>query len=224
VLYCSPPTASPRVHEAMRAGLLAYTATPGQGNVILPGVTVIKDNGCGPGKNGKPGKGWPGDERFDAWLRRDADDAELMSRTLFAVAPDVVGDAEATLARFRHWGPRIRAYGYRVAFVAQNGLDRHLPPWGAFDVGFIGGDDAFKLGPIAERFANDCHAAGVPVHMGRVNGGRRALIAGAVFGCRTSDGTLLVNGPDKHLDYVLSWRGYRGQGDLFALLDGEATA
>ena len=45
---------------------------------------------------------------------------------LFVLAPDVVGDAEATVTRYSRWAPKIRQRGFPVAFAAQDGQE-HIP-------------------------------------------------------------------------------------------------
>lgn len=188
------PTASPRVHEAMRTGLIDFIDTPKQGNKRPVGVAWSADNGCF-------GKGYPGDEAWFAWLTANAHDAGTCR---FAVAPDVVGDAAATLARSLPWLPKIRALGYPAAFVAQNGLTVESCPWGAFDVLFIGGDTTFKLGPEARALIREAKRRGMWVHMGRVNSEKRMRYAQAV-GCDSVDGTYLTFGPDVNLPKVIGW-------------------
>src|SRR6202163_286417 len=116
---------------------LACITTPSQGNRLPAGVQFVADNGCF-------GKGYPGDSEWLTWL--DSLDRGACS---FAVAPDVVGDARATLARSTPFLPRIREFGFRAALVAQNGLEDLDIPWDAFDVLFVGGDTAWKIGPAA---------------------------------------------------------------------------
>jgi hypothetical protein len=136
-------------------------------------------------------------------------------RCLFVVAPDklvvlpcgtVVGDAAGTLEQFPAWAAEIRALGYPVALVAQNGLEGMLDavPWDLVDVLFIGGSTEWKIGPCAAACTAHALALGKRVHMGRVNSGKRLAIAQAM-GCDTADGTYLVFGPDKNLPKLLSW-------------------
>jgi hypothetical protein len=97
-------------------GDFGMIVTPRQGNRLPADVLWVADNGCGPSKSGemmagkiKTGAGYPGDEGFLRYLASHADRASLC---LFATAPDVVGDAAATLARSAPMLPRIRALGY----------------------------------------------------------------------------------------------------------------
>jgi hypothetical protein len=116
----------------------------------------------------------------------------------------VVADAPATLARSRPWLPRIRALGYPAALVAQDGQESLPVPWDEFDVLFIGGSTAWKLGPQARRLLAEAKAHGKHVHMGRVNSERRYEYARAI-GCDSADGTYLTYGPDKNLPQLLAW-------------------
>lgn len=172
-------------------GLLDQIRTPG-GNALLADVPFCVDNG-------RFGKGWPGHDKWWTWLNKHPAEG-----CLFAVAPDVVGDAEATLAEGATWLPRIRAAGYPVALVGQNGLERLDVPWDSFDVFFIGGDTEWKLGPAARQLAAEAKARGKRVHMGRVNTWNRMQYAHEI-GCDTVDGTLLVFGADGNMPRLMKW-------------------
>ncbi len=139
--------------------------------------------------------------RFFAFLARYAAHRD---RCLFAVAPDVICDHAATLARSLPVLPALRALGYRAAFVAQNGITVETTPWGAFDALFIGGDDPFKSAPETIRLIQAARKRGLWVHAGRVNSLRR-LRAMAQFGCHSADGTFLKYGPDVNLPRLLGW-------------------
>lgn len=191
MLYFANPC-SPLVVAAMRDGLIAYIDTPAQGNRRPAGIPWCADNG-------RYGKGWPGADEWIAWLA-SMDPADC----LFATAPDVVGDAAATLAESLPWLPRIRALGYPAALVAQDGLESLDVPWDAFDVLFIGGTTAWKLGPHARTLVAEAKHHGKRVHMGRVNSERRYRYAAAI-GCDSADGTYLTFGPDRNLPDLLAW-------------------
>jgi hypothetical protein len=176
-------------------------------------VRWCADNGCGPGKDGGIGTCYPGNAGY---LRRLADRQAHTGLCAFAAAPDVLCDAAATLGRSLPMTDQIRALGYPVALVAQNGLE-HLPvPWDDFDVLFLGGDTAWKLGPHARRLTEQAQSHGKPVHMGRVNSLRRLRYA-AHIGCDSADGTYLTRGPNKNLARLLGWlRDVNNQGVLFS--------
>lgn len=157
------------------------------------GAAHANDNGC-----------FTLGDRFDAalWLRW----LESMDRTgcLFAVAPDVVGDAAGTLLRSRPYFDRIRRLGYPVAFVLQNGQENLSVPWDDIDAVFIGGDTDWKLSRHAARLAYQAKARGKWVHMGRVNS-RKRLQRAAVMGCDSADGTFLKYAPTTNLPRLLRW-------------------
>lgn len=192
VYFANPST--PKVREAMRSGLIGAIATPAQGN-RLSGIPMwVADNGCF-------GKGYPGDAAFLGWLETLA---PLAGNCWFAVAPDVVCDAAATLERSAPFLPEIRGIGYPVALAAQNGLEDLTVPWDDLDVLFLGGDTAWKLGPAARTLTAEARSRGKGVHMGRVNSLRRYRYAEAI-GCTSVDGTFLAFGPDVNLPELLSW-------------------
>ena len=145
------------------------------------------------------------------------------ARCLYAVAPDVLGDAEATWRRSEPLLPLIRGLGYPPALVAQDGFDPESVDWSAFDVLFIGGKPlaVTKDTPSSERrrlrarewkrSERGGYAAiaegkrrGKRVHVGRVNGGP-FLRSVASAGADSADGSLLCHGPEKHWPLVCSW-------------------
>jgi hypothetical protein len=191
--FANPSTQA--VRDAMSAGLLDCIITPKQGNPVPDGATYCADNGC-------YGKGYPGEAKWWAWLQRVVSEFGA-ERCAFAVAPDVVADAEATEARSLPWLAKIRALGVPAAFVAQNGLEDREVPWAEFDVLFIGGDDEFKLGSHARAIAGEARARGKAVHMGRLNSRKRWQYA-ATF-CDSADGTYIRFGPDVNLPKALAW-------------------
>jgi hypothetical protein len=193
VLYFANPSTH-AVREAMIDGHIAFIDTPAQGNRRPAGITWCADNGCF-------GKGYPGDERWFAWLSANADDAATCR---FAVAPDVVGDAAATLERSQPWLGQIRSLGYPVALAAQDGLENLTVPWDEFDALFIGGSTDWKLGPHARTLVAEAKRRGKWVYMGRVNSERRYQYA-RLIGCDSADGTTLALFPDATLPDVLAW-------------------
>jgi hypothetical protein len=98
-------------------------------------------------------------------LRRVSDQPRLQ----WVVAPDVVGDAEKTIARFRLWLPTLRYYRLPVAFVAQDGQEDLPVPWNEIACLFIGGSTEWKLSPMAAALIREAHARGKWVHVGRVS-------------------------------------------------------
>jgi hypothetical protein len=176
----------------MSAGELGCIVTPRQGNKIPDGAFFCADNGVF-------GKGYPGEDAWWEWLS-----SLPPERCLFAVAPDVVGDAAATLVTATPWLPRIRELGIPAAFVAQDGAETVGVPWDEFDWLFIGGSTEWKLGPHARAFTAEAKKRGKQVHMGRVNSATRMRFANAI-GCDSADGTFITFGPDVNLPKVLGW-------------------
>jgi len=253
VLYLANPS-TPQAREEMSQGVIGCIVTPAQGNRLPGGSLWCADNGCGPGKSGQPGAGYPGDERYlgmlHDWLAEEGADPcdPDQSGCLFAVAPDVVGDAEATLDRadtskMLGW---IRYAGYPVALVAQNGLEYLPVPWDDFDVLFLGGlaecapcayvrpfSDRekvkrcpgchrrlleWKLGAAARALVAEAKARGKRVHMGRVNSLRRLRYAAAI-GCDSADGTYLTRAPDRYLPVIIGWQREVNHNTQAALFD-----
>lgn len=176
----------------MSAGRLDCIVTPRQGNRVPPGAHWCADNGVF-------GKGYPGADAWFAWLSKFSPE-----RCRFAVAPDVVGDARATLEASLPWLSKIRRLGMPAAFVAQDGAEIVGVPWDWFDVLFIGGSTEWKLGEHARALVAEAKARGKGVHMGRVNSRRRLRYA-ADIGCDSADGTYIAFGPDVNLPKVLDW-------------------
>lgn len=137
---------------------------------------------------------WQRKQPFDVagWQRQLA--RVERDRLLFAVVPDVVGDHEATAAAWDQHVHPVLEQGLPPAFVLQNGCtDLDQVPLAARAV-FIGGDDTYKLGSDAARVCWQARAAGLWVHMGRANSGKR-LRRALAMGCDSADGTFLRFGP-----------------------------
>lgn len=155
------------------------------------------------------GKPWAGDnaafsnfdaEAFIAMLER----LRGFRWCLFVAAPDVVGNAKQTLAKFLRWALVIRAFGFPVALVAQDGLTVEDVPWIEIDALFIGGTTAWKLGRDAEVLATAAKRNRKWLHMGRVNTSRRIRYAERI-GCDSIDGTTFSRWPDKYIPKGLAW-------------------
>ena len=192
MMYFAPPVREAQPH--MLNGTLGWIDTPDQCHpgTRPPGVTWCADNGC----FGKK----PFDEnRWFTWLQSHTD----IEYCVFATAPDVVGDHDATLVRSVPWLPRIRGLGYPAAFVAQDGATPTVIPWGECDVVFIGGTDTFKLGGDAIDIAVEARRRGMWVHIGRVNSRQRFLRFTAI--ADSADGTFVKFGPRIRVPEVLGW-------------------
>lgn len=175
---------------------LGFMLTPMMGNAPdLSRIMWAADTGC-----------FAAPERFRVtdylvWLHARR---RYASRCFFATAPDVVGDAGATLAKAQPILPLIRELGYRAALVAQDGLESLAVPWDTFDALFIGGTTAWKLSEPTYMLVAEAARRGKWTHQGRVNSLRR-LRAAAVSGFDSADGTYVAFGPDVNVPKMLRW-------------------
>ncbi len=103
-------------------------------------------------------------------------------RPLWVLVPDVVSDKSATLSRWKEWSPRLREYGWPLAFAGQDGMTPSDVPDDA-EVVFMGGSIEWKHRNL-ERFC----AAFPRIHVGRVNT-ERVLWLCHDFGVESVDGT-----------------------------------
>lgn len=174
---------------------VGFMHTPMMGNSLYHGRAWAADTGCfsAPEKHD--------DQKYLVWLTRHAD---ISSSCLFATAPDVVGDATATLALSREMLSEIRSAGFRSALVAQDGLEYCDIPWNTFDALFLGGTTRWKLGDHAAHLVRLAKSHGKWVHMGRVNSLRRLELA-RLMGCDSADGTFVAFSPDLHVIKVERW-------------------
>jgi hypothetical protein len=110
-----------------------------------------------------------------------------------------VGDADATLERFREWHSWVAHLP--LAFVLQDGAERPgRVPWDApgLTAVFLGGSDRWRLGPEAARLVRIARTRGLHAHMGRVNSAKRILHAKSM-GCTSVDGTQWVCWRERYL-------------------------
>lgn len=180
---------SARIRAEMSAGRLGQLVTPRSGDAVAPGAIWALDNGCFSAR-------WNAKQ----W-RRGLDRYANIPGCLFAVVPDVVGDARATDLLWARYVPIVRDAGFVPAYVSQNGCETVPPDAGAL---FTGGDDEWKMGADAQRLVDDARSRGLWCHMGRVNSWRRIRYA-TRCGYDSVDGTYLAFGPDKNLPNVLRW-------------------
>lgn len=164
-------------------------------------------------------------DRFDlaAWYAWLNEMAPARDTCLFAVAPDVVGDAEATRARSLPVLGELRAKGWKAAYVAQDGETVDTCPWGAFDVLFIGGVNcpACRLRMTlpgmprvegctcfkwtgARPLVAEAKRRRLWAHNGRVNSGKNLLRA-ARMGVDSCDGTYMRFNPSEAIDRMGRW-------------------
>tara|TARA_S200002703_G_scaffold23535_2_gene20390 strand:- start:793 stop:1416 length:624 start_codon:yes stop_codon:yes gene_type:complete len=123
---------------------------------------------------------------------------------LFAVAPDIVGNAEGTRERAYPVLPRIRRLGFKAAYVCQDGEKNDCIYWDELDAIFIGGSTEWKLSQAAGDIASAAKQKGKWVHMGRVNSFKRMRLAAAI-GCDSCDGTYLAFEPNNRKGKIKEW-------------------
>jgi hypothetical protein len=170
--------------------------TPKMGNRLPPGRVWAADSGAFADPYGVD---------FGAYLRwLDGHDDEERRRCLFACTLDVPRDWPNTLARGVPRLREVRALGYRVALVAQDGATPDQLPWDGLDAVFIGGTTAWKLSEAACALVAAAKARGTWSHMGRVNSLRRLRMA-AMSGYDSADGTFLAFGPDANIPRMERW-------------------
>jgi hypothetical protein len=137
---------------------------------------------------------------FRRFLRRVGD----KPRCLFLAAPDVVGQAGATLARFREWREALLDARQPIALVGQDGAESLHLPWDEFDAWFIGGSTRWKLSQASADLAHEAKRRGKHVHMGRCNSLRR-LEAAHGMGCDSADGSSASMFGDKYIGQFCGW-------------------
>jgi hypothetical protein len=176
MLLVSGATTTFRPQMEARPDIFGALMVPRDGNSVPESGRWAADNGAFSGFD---------EDVFLAMLARHR---WARDRCVFVAAPDVVGDSVATMELFSVWEPRLRALGYPVALVAQNGLRRNTVPWDRIDAIFIGGTTKWKLGGDAALIIRRANELEKWLHMGRVNTARRIRYA-ALMGCDSIDGS-----------------------------------
>jgi hypothetical protein len=129
----------------------------------------------------------------------------------FVTVPDKVADAYETALMFEQWAPAVERRGMPVGLVLQNGIDRPslqrwlARTWHRLDALFVGGDDEFKLGEVAEALVQRGAADGKWIHWGRVNSRKRMKYCIGTGACDSMDGSSWAQFRDAHLDKGLAW-------------------
>lgn len=195
-MYLSGSVNSRHLHH-YRSGRIGYMKTPNNNPLTADHAVWAMDNGCFT-------ESYPGDDAYLALLDKYA---EHRDRCLFVAAPDVVGDAEATLVRSGPMIRRIADKGWPVALVLQDGMEHMVEriPWKDIAWVFVGGSTEWKLGAGARSLTSIARSRGVRIHVGRVNSQARFTYSRDVLGADSADGTFLAFGPDVNLPKVLGW-------------------
>ncbi len=160
-------------------GKLGHLISPGaeRGPFDFEGWKYSLDNGAfGP-------KGF----QVDAWVKL-LDWAKLSGiPPSWTLVPDVVGDREGTLARWREYSGTATRYGWPLAFAVQDGMTPKDVPSTA-EVVFVGGTTFWKWSTVAS-WCKAFHR----VHVGRVNTYRR-LWECHDAGAESTDGSGMTRG------------------------------
>lgn len=123
----------------------------------FPWLPYALDNGAFPAFT--KGKAWDS----GGFLRLLDRAAAAQQAPLWVAVPDVVADRRATLSAWELWAPRVRGYGWPLAFVVQDGMKPADVPADA-DVVFVGGTTTWKRRTVpmwCREFTR--------VHVGRIN-------------------------------------------------------
>lgn len=125
-------------------------------------------------------------------------------------APDVLGDAAATIERFAEWYPVLSAYNYPIAFTGQDGLKSEDVPWSLIECFFIGGSTGWKLGGDARQLAREAKERGLLLHVGRVNS-RQRVVYSKVLDADSIDGRTFSSFGDNDLKWGLGFAAADGR-------------
>ena len=120
----------------------------------------------------------------------------LKNKPLWVAVPDVVGDRQKTLEMWEQHQERVKAFGFNLAFVAQDGMTINDVPEQANCV-FIGGTTEWKL-----NRAHEFKTANRKLHIGRVNTMERLQWAARIK-ADSVDGTGFFRGRKKqYQDFI----------------------
>ena len=110
-------------------------------------------------------RAWDTEQDWDAdvYIRYLDWAAEQEHQPLWAAGPDVVANAAETFRNWEKYAPKVRQYGWPLAFVAQDGMTPDDVPEEA-SVVFIGGTYKWKWRNVPEFASTPSR-----IHVGRVN-------------------------------------------------------
>jgi hypothetical protein len=124
-------------------------------------------------------------------------ESHASDRCLFVCCPDVVGNARRTLEIFQRKYKFVPCQ-WKVALVAQDGMEDLDVPWHDLECLFIGGKDPWKDSNAAQDLVKSAVILGKHVHIGRVNTQERYELF-ANLGAHTCDGSGVARYPDVKL-------------------------
>jgi len=150
------------------------------------GVLALDNDAYGAYANGRQ---WAS----EAWVRMLDLAAEQDNPPAWVLCPDVVGDRDATLAAWGRWYPIAAAYGWPVAFAAQDGMTPGDVPRDAALV-FVGGSTEWKWST-----ARMWCSAFPRVHIGRA-GSRKRLWMADRAGAESADSAGFFRDPQRRAE------------------------
>jgi len=132
--------------------------------------------------------------------------AERKQVPRWALVPDAVADLEQTKKLWDVWSPRIKSYGWKLAFAVQDGMTKDDVPRDA-DVVFVGGSTDWKWQTMYQWTQNFER-----VHVGRVNSPTR-LWSCHEAGVESCDGTGWFRGDQNQLNGLITYldKSFKGQ-------------
>lgn len=138
--------------------------------------------------------------------------AEYAPTCQFFNVPDVLRDAQATLDRFGEWVDSVKAFGWKVAFTLQNGMERFDVPWSHIDALWLGATDEWRYDRQREYVLTTLYEArkrGKWTHVGRVSTVRKIRYWQASGVVRSFDSTGYTINPSRSLQHMVHHQGFR---------------
>jgi hypothetical protein len=137
--------------------------------------------------------------RYARWLSVLRREKHASSICGFVCCPDLVGQAKTTLEMFYHYLPELE--GWRIALVAQDGMEDLDIPWHLIDCLFLGGKDPWKDSAAASDLIIEAKIRSKHAHIGRVNHTKR-YVHYLLLGADTCDGSGISRYPDAKLPII----------------------
>lgn len=142
----------------------------------------------------------------DSYLRLLEKAQGVRHKPLWAAVPDVVADPQATLDWWNDWCDTVASFGYKLAFVCQDGHTPDDVPESAYCC-FIGGTKKWK-----EENAHKFKGVREELHIGRVNWITQLRWAERI-GADSVDGSGWARGDRKMLEHLKNF--IEGEQDVF---------
>lgn len=145
---------------------------------------------------------------FEAWAQTQARWSQLLfwatsvpQRPMWAIVPDVPGNAEATMRQWKLYAPLVKESGIPLAIAVQDGMtiDDVLCLYPHADVVCVGGTTEWKWA-TAEQWCKDF----ARVHVLRCNSADK-LYELEEWGCESTDGSGWAKGDRKRMAGLESW-------------------